>query len=275
MRPELAANPTAWLRLASRTGRLLKNFGDEFSPLAWEFASGRSVEWSAPAMADAFGVGSVLELVTVAQNNPIIWGTGLRHDPRAGDEIHALEGNLRIAAVRGPLTSAGLSLATTPPFGDPGMLIAAMTKHVSPSKRHGKVFVAHFRTWATRDGRHLLDLASRIGYTIVRPSEHPLKVARLIAQSEFVLTSSLHGLIFADALGVPCQLFHNDPSEPTFKFSDYSQSVGLEFEPIGWKEASDPRFVSTNFERLESRAVIVQQSVSQLIDPLIRSIQNV
>jgi hypothetical protein len=52
-------------------------------------------------------------------------------------------------------------------------------------------------------------------------------MAQRILESELLLTSSLHGLIFADALGVPVKLVRFTAGaavQPEFKYEDY-QSV--------------------------------------------------
>jgi hypothetical protein len=62
------------------------------------------------------------------------------------------------------------------------------------------------------------------------PNQHPVEVVRAIGGAPIVYTSSLHGLIVADALGVPAALLRfSGPKlsgEPEFKYVDYFESVG-------------------------------------------------
>ena len=62
-------------------------------------------------------------------------------------------------------------------------------------------------------------------------NNNPLEVAREISKCEYILSSSLHGIIAAHAYGIPAahivfSKLHGDGT----KFLDYYQSVGLEME---------------------------------------------
>lgn len=54
----------------------------------------------------------------------------------------------------------------------------------------------------------------------------PLEFAKQIARAETVYSSSLHGLIFAHALGRPAALVAPLTPEPEIKYRDYAASVG-------------------------------------------------
>jgi exopolysaccharide biosynthesis predicted pyruvyltransferase EpsI len=79
-------------------------------------------------------------------------------------------------------------------------------------------------------------------------------MAAAIGQAEFVVTSSLHAFVFANALGIPAQLvsFGSEThEEPNFKYKDYMSVFGL-----------GPRFVpiSTVFSDSAERASARQAS---------------
>lgn len=47
-----------------------------------------------------------------------------------------------------------------------------------------------------------------------------------IVSARFVVSSSLHGLILAEAYGVPCVMLKNTESSDLFKYKDYYYSTG-------------------------------------------------
>ena len=69
-------------------------------------------------------------------------------------------------------------------------------------------------------------------------SRQPLAVARALLSCDLVLSSALHGIIFADALRVPSVWLHSPhasgglTSQPPFKYLDYFESVGDDGRPV-------------------------------------------
>lgn len=64
------------------------------------------------------------------------------------------------------------------------------------------------------------------------PNLPPLEMARSLSGADLVVTSSLHGLVFADAYGVPGQLVTmtdgpHQKQEPTFKYDDYGSALDV------------------------------------------------
>lgn len=137
---------------------------------------------------------------------------------------------VQIRGVRGPLTEAVLrdasyDLSELAFYGDPGLLIA----QVFPSLREvraeaGKVgFVPHYRETAQH--------RSTTQYDVIDADASAHDFAREIARCEAVYSSSLHGVIFAHALGRPAALVSPRTKEPEFKYRDYYASVGLPWQP--------------------------------------------
>jgi hypothetical protein len=68
---------------------------------------------------------------------------------------------------------------------------------------------------------------------IIRPNRSALTVIHDIARCDTLITSSLHGIIVADSLGIPVQPepFPNLPNEGgDFKHRDYSSALGIRNE---------------------------------------------
>lgn len=256
LKPELESNLSAWMRLGSSTRRPFRNFGDELSPLLVTAVSGRPVEWTPPRKADLVSVGSVFELAGKHPSGAAVWGTGLRGEPRADVATKVLQNLGEIVAVRGPRTREALSLAPQTPLGDPGLLSYLLVKPNTVLKSR-RVFVPHFTTWNSREGRALLAKARSRGFDIIKPSLPPLEVLRCIAGANFVLSSSLHGVIVAHSLGVPASLLTvggKAGQEPEWKFRDYFESIGASFEVEPWAILDDDKMLDDSAERALSMA---------------------
>jgi hypothetical protein len=69
---------------------------------------------------------------------------------------------------------------------------------------------------------------------IINPRDNPLTVLRQLGACRRIVTSSLHGMICADAFGIQrrVETFPRLLQEGgDFKFRDYSASLGLDFVP--------------------------------------------
>ncbi|ADU47705.1 polysaccharide pyruvyl transferase family protein [Intrasporangium calvum] len=193
-----------------------ENFGDAMTP--WLLPRyGIVPVHREPARARFVGVGSILEFLP-ADFDGVVWGSGLMHEaPRALPAATFL-------AVRGQLTR---ELVGNPPgcaLGDPGLLVARHRRR--PAARWELGIAAHGHH---RDDPHLRGLAAaqpgRVRLIDVNRSI-PQVVDEIAACSAIVATS-LHGLITADAFGIPAAWTVWEPALPggEFKFRDYESVV--------------------------------------------------
>lgn len=188
------------------------NFGDALTP--WILSRyGIAAVHTQPQDARVAGVGSIIEQLPPSFSGTI-WGSGLMHGgPVKLPQATAL-------AVRGPLTKSALGITHDIALGDPGILVA---HHAAPQKPRWRLGVVphglHSRDQA------LADLAARAGsdVTVIDVRAVPGAVIHRIAQCSVILTTSLHGLIVADALGVPAVWTRRQPDlwGGDFKFRDY------------------------------------------------------
>ncbi|MDJ0629836.1 MAG: polysaccharide pyruvyl transferase family protein [Rhodobacter sp.] len=210
--------------------RKVRNFGDAISQRIAEFVSGRPVVWASRSEAELFGLGSLMEMVAQGHRTPRedgtkpwVWGTGCmtRRVPPFLD-------NVRIALLRGPITAEILGLDAGA-FGDPGLLIAdVLTKRPECDGRIG--IVPHLSKIADPAWTDLVAEDRRLRLIDVTQPD-PLGAVRQIASCAHVISSSLHGLITADAFGIPNTWLdpaHNHAA-PQLKFRDYARSVGRRF----------------------------------------------
>lgn len=162
----------------------------------------------------------------------MVWGAGINGKVWP---IH-VSGNLNISvtAVRGPLTRETLikrGIACPEVYGDPGLLFPGLFKaeiEQAIQKRRmegdsgGVIYIPNLNDERLMSGDHL-ELTADVRR--ISPGKTPWEVAAEIAVADLVLASSLHGIVLADALGVPVRpiasLF-----EPAFKYVDYFLGTG-------------------------------------------------
>ena len=193
---------------------------------------------SEPERANLFAVGSVLDKIPVGQpRRRAVWGTGLI------DEFHRLtipEGDdVGVFAVRGPLTAVrvrlgGAGLTGDLPYGDAGVLVSEVWPRMPDTPtRYRLGVVAHY---VDMDDNELCVLARRHGdeVTVIDPCAPVHDVLRGIAECEAVLSSSLHGLVFAESIGIPSAWFRisDKIAGGSFKFRDWYTALREETDPL-------------------------------------------
>ena len=227
-----------------------RNFGDLLSCRLMECLSGLGMNCRSMPAADIAAVGSILRQLlrcfnqANASSGPLhVWGSGfprtitLQNPPAKGRVIfHAVRGMLTLRHLR-ELGLAGPEESV--PLGDPGLLYADIVPGVSETRKEFDVaIVPHYldrEVFKTVAG----ELSSRglsVKFVDVA-NANPMQVVRDIAASRRVLSSSLHGIIVADSLGIPNQRvvvdgFEEDEKrmldESHLKFADYYSAFGLE-----------------------------------------------
>ena len=215
------------------------NFGDALSPEIVRLLSEREVGYAPRQRADLIAIGSILEGVEARgwrrrlrlDFSPIrVWGSGFVDDGAPG--AHKL---FEFHLVRGPRTRRRIDPSETLPMGDPGLIADALLGD-PPEKRHRWGVVPHL---SHRD-RPEIDrfVAETAGARRIDLRGDPIAILREIAACERVVSSSLHGLIAADAFHIPNHRLKFDPPlrGDDYKFFDYFESVGRE---IAWREGAD------------------------------------
>lgn len=198
-----------------------RNFGDLLTPHLLP-GFGIAPIHRLPQFAALVGVGSVLEHLPVDYTGTF-WGGGLMFDrdtrfPEA-----------TFAAVRGRLSAERLGLGSQVPTGDPGLLLQA--RRAAALRTGGVVLVPHYRHQADPLWDRLLNYFAP-GVRRVDVRARPGEVADQLAHAGLIITSSLHGLITADAHGVPASWTLPRPwgEGGAFKFLDYESNFARTWE---------------------------------------------
>lgn len=213
-----------WSRCGYRHG----NFGDKLTPLLLRHY-GIDCEWAPVEHAKLIGVGSVLEKAP-ADFEGIICSTGFMHETSHRDFRDAT-----VLGVRGRLTLERILCQNRDDvvLGDAGLLCDAFPTASRKSFKLG--IIPHFADADVRVVGQLAALGDQV--TVIDVCDETLEVIRRVSECEHILSSSLHGLILADSLGIPNQWIelHRSGSRVEgagFKFRDYYSIFNLEPQPI-------------------------------------------
>lgn len=194
----------------------IANFGDALTP--WLLRRAGIVPIHAqPRTAELSGVGSILEMLS-PDFAGAVWGSGLLKDgekalPRA-----------TVLAVRGELTRERVGADPRTPLGDPGILVSYFLRR--PRLRWRLGIVPHHMHEEDPLWKVIRASASTRTH-IIDVRRDPSVVLREIAACEYVLSTSLHGLITADSYGIPAVWARREPDlwGGKFKFLDYESAV--------------------------------------------------
>lgn len=166
-------------------------------------------------------VGSILKF---SNKNCVVWGSGFMN---YGERC--IGG--RILAVRGKLSNDKLKalglIMNDVSLGDPALLLPIICAS-RPEKKHKIGIIPHYQEtdfFLNSYNHKIIDLRTKkINDVIIE-----------ITQCEYVLSSSLHGIIVAHAYGVPALWIADGCNKDTdgFKFHDYLTSVRVcKYEPF-------------------------------------------
>ncbi|HEY8953660.1 MAG TPA: polysaccharide pyruvyl transferase family protein, partial [Candidatus Dormibacteraeota bacterium] len=190
-----------WAIAESAGGR--GNFGDVLTPLLFERLCGIRLKWVEREEAELIAIGSLADTIPRGYAG-IVLGTGCMFDVPI--ELDAA----KVLALRGVLT-ARLAGLHPPLLADLGLLASDLAPVVDRDVPIGTV-------------RHAGDPRPPIGLAL-DPLGDPEEMIADAARCQRIVSSSLHGLILADALGIP-NMWDPHPwvRGHGFKFRDYASA---------------------------------------------------
>jgi len=192
------------------------NFGDLLSPWLISKMTGREVVFADPKEPHYVAIGSILNRANWQSQ---VWGAGSFGNEEAAD----FGPRATYHAVRGPLSRARLlrlGVACPPVFGDPALLTPAyFAPKVANTHQYGIVARWSDDRWRQAElgpGVRLIDLGT--------PDVEGVIEAMLSCRR--IVTGSLHGLIMADAYGIPSAFVKSYTARGgEYKFFDYFSTV--------------------------------------------------
>jgi pyruvyltransferase len=194
------------------------NFGDLLTPLLFERFTDVRLTWAPAADAVVVSSGSILEHLPPGWAG-VVAGSGKMYEDSVPDLARAT-----VLGLRGPLTALGVLGEYT--LGDPGLIADELVYGVE--KTHNLGLVPH---WSDT-GLERRPEFKRYDPLIIRVTDDPLDVIRQIGSCRKIVASSLHGLILADAFGIPRRT-ETTPQLASeggnLKYRDHAATVGLPF----------------------------------------------
>jgi pyruvyltransferase len=219
------------------------NWGDVFTPFVFA-QMGVELEWANDDRIQLFATGSVLDRIS-RHYTQHIFGSGLLYADRRPDLRNA-----QVHALRGKRTLERCRLAGSPVLGDPGLLASDyVRKPAQPEIEYG--IIPHYvdrdheevKKWSHRDDTLVIDIRAGIR-----------NVLNQAATCRNLVSSSLHGLVIADSLGIPNQWVRLSEKVlgGEFKFVDY-YSVFDEFpSPAASIDEAFQRVATRDTERVKA-----------------------
>lgn len=208
------------------------NFGDQLGPVLCEHLSGRRVEFAEVLQADLVTIGSILEswfCVGGSWENyrGAVWGSGRMF----GEKPFSIP-NAQVFALRGHMSRnrTGFESTAEPVLGDPGLLCHLLAPE-RPQKKYQLGIIPHISELDAPIVGDLAGISSEI--QIIDMSRPVAEVIALVGSCRHVLSSALHGLILADALGIPNEWLRLDVVDerrkgiPASKYLDYYSVFGI------------------------------------------------
>jgi pyruvyltransferase len=252
------------------------NFGDLLSPYLVNKLTGKpttlvqlgsSVQKIFSTHKSRFSYLSIGSIISRANSNSVVWGSGA-----FGTELEKhLSKRAKYLAVRGPLTRNLLRIYGIPcpeVYGDPGLLIPTVFNPVIEKKYKVGVILR----WSEQDWNNV-------------ESEGDIKKIYLgtdniegtltdILSCEKIVSSSLHGIILADAYGIPSAwLSSTTPKGLEFKFYDYFISVNKIQKPQSFNFAVERITLNDLESQLHYDDRLIEFDKKKLLDacPFIQS----
>lgn len=199
-----------------------QNFGDLLTAYFMRRLFGVELKISKPRRAELFGVGSLAAAVPGGFTGYIL-GSGIMHESERHDWASA-----KVVGLRGYLTAERVKYSGNPVLGDPGLIVDRFAPAVE--KQYELGIIPHYvdkgderiAAWEHKPDVCVIDIQSGVDAVIAKA-----------AACRQIVSSSLHGLILADSLGIPNKWIRlsDKIGGGTFKFLDYYSVYGLCPEP--------------------------------------------
>lgn len=182
-------------------------------------------------------------IIHYARERDTIWGSGINF--KLENSFPSAK-HLDIRSVRGLLTkkaleSRGFNVPNV--FGDPGILLKDLFEINVPAKKEYEYLILP----------NLNDLSvsnSLDQRLVISPTEHWINVVSKISKCNVLITSSLHGIILCEVLGINYRFIRIGETEDLRKYEDYYTGTGRDDyhfytsvgQALAGSQAGEPHF---------------------------------
>jgi pyruvyltransferase len=196
------------------------NWGDALNVYLVEKISGQTVKFEASRQGHHYLViGSIIERAT---KKSVIWGTGAM-----SADLHMLDKPTKVCAVRGPETRKLLlqnNIECPEIYGDPALLLP---KYYKPNVQN-ECAIGIIPHYSDKAHPWIKAMSMNDGVRVINIEQGIQPFVDAVLSCRRVFSSSLHGIICADAYGIPSRqisLYGDRVIGGQFKFNDYNHSV--------------------------------------------------
>ena len=237
------------------------NFGDAICPILLRTLTGQEIEFSRDE-------GTLVSIGSVAfhpyDNKMLFWGSGAIEKKSKLKHQYPHE----VLAVRGPLTRKRFlrdGFECPEIYGDPGMLLPLLFPLNSFDQQH-RVEVGVLPHWMDYDYVKEFKLVKDDKIELIDVRRDTMEVLKAITACDFLVTSSLHGLIAGEAYSIPTVFveFGKRLWGRLFKFKDYFESTN---RPLNYYKCYQERsFNLSKIESFHSKQLMPDLDLKQLLD---------
>lgn len=195
-----------------------------------------------------------------------IWGTGFISYKEKDENLYK---KTQFCAVRGELSKKRIEKIMGKkiniPTGDAGILAKYLLDNEKIEKRYEVGIIAHYKEKDEPLFNEMLKYYKNS--TLINVQDTPINVIKKIAECNYIISSSLHGLIIADSLRVPNihVVITNNLLGDGFKFDDYYSAYGLKHNFINLKTNDFPSLndIKNNYKITDK---MIEDKTKQMID---------
>jgi hypothetical protein len=204
------------------------NVGDDLNADLWrrlipQFDELATADW-------LIGIGTILdERINNLSGRKVVMGSGVR--PNSGGR---LQGDIRIAAVRGLLSAERLGLDPAVAACDPGFLVAQLWPSTGErAESIGLIPHVYSEQWS-----EISKIALDAGLDVISPTLPIDQFLQRLRRCKRVYCESMHGAIFADALRIPwarvrlTSHYFEGSGVSAFKWEDVFSVLGVSSAPL-------------------------------------------
>lgn len=200
------------------------NLGDYLSAVIVDYMlkrKGISLNQEIDGRKHLYSIGSILQM---GYQNATIWGSGFAFEPsilRGLPHRYPLR-RLDVRSVRGPMTRRTLCrLGHSCPkiYGDPAVLMPLIYSKGKEEPEQEYLIIPHYsmeKAFIREHGsKHIASMNTKDYRAVID----------MICSSQKVISSSLHGIILAEAYGVPAVYLQDRPVRFDYKYADWYAST--------------------------------------------------